>query len=207
MAQYTEDRFDRLPARPERVGAHRGPARRGRGWIVLAWAALASVLLVGAGITYLAVINNNIQFTDALGGGGGSSAVATEAPPTEAAITPVTDGTLAVTVLNGTEVVGLAGRVGEAAVASGWNIATMANASTTDFPTTTVYYEDAANEAAALGLAQLLGGVPTELSTNFPGANLTVVLGTDYAGPGSEVATDGTTVEDPPAEEGTEPVE
>ncbi|QJU52533.1 LytR C-terminal domain-containing protein [Herbiconiux sp. KACC 21604] len=199
MAHFTQDSFDSLPAHPARVGAHRGPRPRGRGWVVLAWAALATVLLVGAGVVYLSVINNNIQFTDAFGGSS-TSTDAPEAEPTEAApaVTPITDGTLPVTILNGTEVVGLAGRVGESAVANGWNIATMANASTSDFATTTVYYEDPANEAAALGLAQLLGGVPTELSSSFQGAALTVVLGTDYAGPGAEAP-----VEEAPVDDGT----
>jgi hypothetical protein len=185
MARFTEDSFDRLPNRRERVGAHRGPAQRGRGWIVLAWAALATALLVGAGVTYLAVINNNIQFIDAFGGNSASAAPSETATPTPE-VTPITDGTLAVTVLNGTENAGLAGRVGQAAIQAGWNVGTMANASSTDFGTTTVYYEDPANEGAALGLAQALGGVATEQSASFPGAALTVVIGTDYAGPGLE---------------------
>ncbi len=185
MSRHPEDSFDRLPAHPERVGAHRGPKPRGRGWIVFAWAALATVLLVGGGVTYLAVINNNIQFTDAFGDASSSASSApAETPTPTPTITPVTDGALSVTVLNGTDNVGLAGRVGDEAAAAGWSIGTMANASQTDFPTTTVYYPDAADEAAALGLAQLLGNVPIELSTSFPGADLTAVLGTDYAGPG-----------------------
>jgi hypothetical protein len=165
---------------------------------VLAWAALATVLLVGAGIGYLAIIDNNNQFTDALGGAGSSTA-ATEAPTPTPTVAPVTDGTKSVTVLNGTEIAGLATRVGDAAVASGWNVGSRANASTTDFATTTVYYADAANEGAALGLAQLLGGVPTELNASFPGADLTVVLGTDYAGPGLTDAA--APAEEAPAEE------
>ncbi|WP_440710014.1 LytR C-terminal domain-containing protein [Herbiconiux sp. YIM B11900] len=200
MSRFTTDSFDALPAHPDRVGAHRGPAPRGRGWIVFAWAALATVLLVGAGITYLAVINNNIQFTDAFGGSS-SSAAPVDTPTPTPTVTPVTDGTLAVTVLNGTDNVGLAGRVGEAAVASGWNVATMANASSTDFSTTTVYYEDPANEAAALGLAQLLGDVPAVQSSTFQGAALTAVLGTDYAGPGLTAAEGEAPAEDPAAEE------
>ncbi len=184
MPRFPEDSFDRLPAQPDRVGAHRGPRPRGRGWIVFAWAALATVLLVGAGVTYLAVVNNNIQFTDAFGGGSStSSAVASDsATPTP---TPVatTDPSLDVTVLNGTTNLGLASRVGDAAAAAGWTIATMANASATDVATTVVYYADPADEGAALGLAQLLGTTTIEQSTNYQG-KLTVVLGADYAGPG-----------------------
>jgi hypothetical protein len=183
MARFTEDSFDHLPPHRDRVGAHRGAKPRGRGWIVFAWAALATALLVGAGVTYLAVINNNIQFIDALGGSS-SSAAPTETPTPTPVVTPVTDGTLDVTVLNGTDNAGLAGRVGQAAVDAGWKVGTMANASSTDFATTTVYYADPADEGAALGLAQVLGNVATEQSTSFPGAALTVVLGMDYAGPG-----------------------
>ncbi|SDY40348.1 LytR C-terminal domain-containing protein [Herbiconiux ginsengi] len=198
MARFPEDSFDHLPAHRERVGAHRGPRPRGRGWIVVAWAALATALLVGGGVTYLAVINNNIQFTDAFGGT--STAAPSDTPTPTPTITPVTDGTLAVTVLNGTDNVGLAGRVGQAAIAGGWNVGTMANASSTDFATTTVYYEDPANEGAALGLAQLLGNAATEQSSTFQGAALTVVLGTDYAGPGLDAGT-GEVPADPPADE------
>ena len=71
----------------------------------------------------------------------------------------------------------------------------MANASSTDFATTTVYYSDPANEAAALGLAQLLGNAATAEDASFQGAALTAVLGTDYAGPGSSVAGDSDVVD------------
>jgi hypothetical protein len=200
MPRFPEDSFDRLPASASgRVGAHRGPAPRGRGWRVLAWAALATVLLVGAGITHLAVIDNRNQFTDAQNGST-SSASPTETAAPAPVVEPVTDPTKSVTILNGTDLAGLATRVGDAATTAGWTIGSRANASSTDFPTTTVYYADPANEAAALGLAQLLGGVPTELNTSFPGADLTAVLGTDYAGPG---LTEEAPVEEAPADEGT----
>ncbi|MFB2554809.1 LytR C-terminal domain-containing protein [Herbiconiux liangxiaofengii] len=197
MPRFPEDSFDRLPADSGRVGAHRGPVPRGRGWRVLAWAALATALLVAAGVIYLAVIDDRNQFTD-VAGGSSATAVPTDTATEAPAVTPVTDGTKSVTILNGTDNVGLATRVGDAAAAAGWNIGSRANATSTDFPTTTVYYADAANEAAALGLAQLLGGVPTELNASYPGADLTAVLGTDYAGPG---LTESAPVEETPVDE------
>jgi hypothetical protein len=185
MARFAQDSFDRLPAHVERVGAHRGPKARGRGWIVFAWAALATVLLVGAGVTYLAVVNNNIQFHDVFAGGSSSATpTPTPTPTPTVSVAPTTDASLSVTILNGTDNAGLAGRVGDAATAAGWNVGAPANSSTTDFATTTVYYSAAADEGAALGLAQLLGNAHTEQSDAFPGADLTVVLGVDYAGPG-----------------------
>jgi hypothetical protein len=188
MAQHTLDSFDHLPASTSRVGAHRGPKPRGRGWIVFAWAALATALLVGAGVTYLAVVNNSIQFDGVFGAGGGStsSAVATETPTPTPSVVPAVDPQASVTVLNGTDVAGLASGVGDIILSNGWAQPTVANASETTVATSTVYYADAASEAAALAMSEQLGGVPIELSTAFPGATLTVVIGGDYTGPGSE---------------------
>ncbi len=185
MAQHTLDSFDHLPASTSRVGAHRGPKPRGRGWIVFAWAALATALLVGAGVTYLAVVNNSIQFDGVFGAGSTSSAAPVETPTPTPTVTPAVDPAATVTVLNGTDVAGLASAVGEAVVANGWAQPTVANASETDVATSTIYYADPASEAAALAMSEQLG-VPATLSTAFPGATLTVVIGADYAGPGSD---------------------
>jgi hypothetical protein len=210
MAKPPTDRFDTIPADIERTGAHRGPRRKGRGWIAFAWAALATGIIVAGGVIGLAVINNNLKFSEILGG----STVATEAPaptPTPApttAITPIVDPALAVTVLNGTETVGLAASIGEAMREAGWDgIGSTANASATDFKTTTVYYVDPANEAAALGLADSLfakattdaeangvalsiTSVRVEQSDQFQGADLTVVLGSDFLEPSADGTTD-----------------
>jgi hypothetical protein len=185
MAQHTLDSFDHLPAASSaRVGAHRGPKPRGRGWIVFAWAALATALLVGAGVTYLAVVNNSIQF-DGVFGGSTSAATSTETPTPTPTVVPAVDPAATVTVLNGTDIAGLATAVGDVVIGNGWAQPTVANASETDVATSTVYYSDAANEAAALAMSQQLG-IPLELSSAFPGATITVVIGADYTGPGSE---------------------
>jgi len=196
MPKLPADSFDSLPKGSTRTGAHRGPRRAGRGWIALAWAALVTGLLVGAGVIGLFVINDRIQFTDLIGGG--ASTGATETPTPTPTITPVVDAALSVTVLNGTATAGLAADVGQAMRDAGWaGVASLANASSTNFPTTTVYYLDAANEAAATGLANSLyakaqsdataNGITLgatafriELSQQFPGAALTAVLGTDF---------------------------
>ncbi|GGI42039.1 hypothetical protein GCM10010988_37040 [Cnuibacter physcomitrellae] len=152
---------------------------------MFAWAALATALLVGAGVTYLAVVNNSIQFDGILGADSTSSAAPVETPTPTPTVTPAVDPQATVTVLNGTDVAGLAGAVGQAVVANGWAEPTVANASETDVATSTVYYADPAAEAAALAMSQQLG-IPVSLSSAFPGATLTVVIGADYAGPGSE---------------------
>jgi hypothetical protein len=196
MPKLPADSFDSLPKGSTRTGAHRGPRRAGRGWIVLAWAALVTGLLVGAGVIGLFIINDRIQFTDLIGGG--TSAAPTETPTPTPTITPIVDAALSVTVLNGTATAGLAADVGQAMRDDGWaGVASMANASTSSFPSTTVYYLDATSEAAATGLANSLfakaqsdaaaNGITLgatafriELSPQFPGAALTAVLGTDF---------------------------
>lgn len=196
MPKLPADSFDSRPTGSSRTGAHRGPRRAGRGWVMLAWAALVTGLLVGAGVIGLFVINDRIQFTDLIGGGSSAPAAGTNSPtPT---ITPIVDGALSVTVLNGTATAGLAADVGQAMRDDGWaGVASLANASSTNFPSTTVYFTNAANEAAATGLALSLyakaqsdaaaNGITLgatafriESSQQFPGAALTAVLGTDF---------------------------
>ena len=46
---YPRDAFDDVPAHGERVGAHRSENPRLRVGVLLAWAALATVLLIGLG--------------------------------------------------------------------------------------------------------------------------------------------------------------
>jgi len=206
MAKPPSDRFDTIPADLHRTGAHRGPRRKGRGWIAFAWAALATGVIVAAGVVGLAVINDNIQFTGILGGTTASTPAPTQTEtPT---ITPTVDPALTVTILNGTETAGLAASVGDAMREAGWaGVGSTANASATDFKTTTVYYVDPANEAAALGLADSLfakatadataNGVALSItsvrvvqSDQFQGAQLTVVLGADFIEPSADGTTD-----------------
>lgn len=207
MAKPPADRFDSIPDDLHRTGAHRGPRRSGRGWIAFAWAALATGIIVAGGVIGLAIINNSIQFTGILGGTTTAS-TPTPTPTPTPTITPIVDPALSVTVLNGTETAGLAASVGDAMREAGWDgVGSTANASATDFKTTTVYYGDPTHEAAALGLADSLfakatadaaaagvtlsiTAVRVEQSDQFQGANLTVVLGSDFVEPSVDGSTD-----------------
>jgi hypothetical protein len=208
MAKPPTDRFDTIPAGLDRTGAHRGPRRKGRGWIAFAWAALATGVIVAGGVIGLAVINNNLKFSDILGGTTAATDTAAPTPAPTATISPIVDPALDVTVLNGTETEGLAATVGDAMREAGWaGVGSTANASATDFKTTTVYYPDPANQAAALGLADSLFAQATagaaengvvlsitairvEQSDQFQGAALTVVLGADFVEPSLDGTTD-----------------
>lgn len=170
MPDQSRDRFDRMPADLARVGAHRAPQRRGRGWVAFAWAALATGLLVAAGVVALTRIEGQVL-------AGGSPL----APAASAAAT--IDPKSPVVVLNGTATAGLAARAKATAAKAGWDVVSTANADSTSVATTTVYYARKGSAGAAAGLARSLGVQHTALSPQFAASGagrLTVVLGKDY---------------------------
>jgi hypothetical protein len=183
---FAKDRFDEIPADLKRVGAHRAPVPPGRGWFLFLWAALATVVLVAAGIVGLTLLGDRLAFVESPTPVGTSPQV-TETPTAVATIDPDS----MVTVLNGTQTRGLATGAIEKLNEAGWTQSiTPGNASVTDVETTTVYYEDASQEGAARGLAEALEVGSIQLSTQFqipvedgeePLLQLTVVLGADFA--------------------------
>ncbi|MEO7015478.1 MAG: LytR C-terminal domain-containing protein [Leifsonia sp.] len=177
--KYPKDRFDTIPDDLSRVGAHRTPRAKGRGWIGFGWAALATVVLVSLGIFGLSLVNGNNSFQGTANSG---SPIATPTPtPT---IVPTVNPALNVFVLNGTTKPDLAKTVGDKLVAAGWKVSSRANASTSTITQTVVYYSDAKNEAAALGIVKSLPGAKVGVTQDYvaTGADLTVVVGSDYKG-------------------------
>ncbi|WP_150307988.1 LytR C-terminal domain-containing protein [Planctomonas psychrotolerans] len=184
MPNHPSDRFDDVPADLQRVGAHRAPRRPRRALWVFGWAALATGVLVLAGVIAITVIGSNNAFTGTLPLG------PTTAEEATATAEPVIDESLVVTVLNGSSSAGLAIEAADALTDDGWTIGSRANASSDDIETTTVYYWDPADEGPARGLARSLGVSAIELSDTYApaagddpdvAARLTVVLGADYA--------------------------
>lgn len=181
---YPRDRFDEIAPETGRVGAHRAENPRMRGGIVFLWAAVATVLLLVAGIFASLLITGRISFTPEV------VPSATPLPVVE----PVVDTSVPVLVLNATPQEGLATQVRDIVLAAGWpaELVTAGGAGSEDFPTTTVYYAFEEDEAAALGLADVIGGAEVALSdqyllvTDDPATpeneadrQLTVVLGLD----------------------------
>lgn len=182
MANFPKDRFDTVPQDTNRIGAHRGPKRKGRGWIAFAWAVVATVLLTTAGLFGLAAINNNINFDLPFFPANESD----EPTPTPTpVVAPTVDPSVPLTVLNGTATVGLANTVGDFLVTRGWDgakvgVGSRANASTSDIENTVVYYSNPTLEGVARGLVLALGVGDIRLSTDFPGSDVTIVIGSDY---------------------------
>ena len=189
---YPKDRFDELPDDLQRIGAHRAPARRGRGWIAFAWAALATLVLILGGIIGLRTfvgMELDIPFLSTTPAPG-PVVTPTRTPTAEPVLDPSSiDPARAITtsIYNGTTAAELQNTVGDALTAAGWTIDARARASTSDVAVTTVYYSDPANEDVARGLVVALGIgeislVPAE---TFPGNPLNIVIGADYPGAAS----------------------
>lgn len=184
MATYPKDRFDDLPQDLERVGAHRAVRKGGRGWIAFGWAALASGVLVIAGLLGIAYIGN----VDL-----GLFPVETVAAPTPTptpTAEPLTDPAaiapergISITILNGS---GFQPAEADAvAKLAGWPIGTVTQAATSDVEETTVYYSDAANEDIARGIVTILGVGRVRLidAAQMPStAPMVLVIGLDYPG-------------------------
>lgn len=180
MANFPPDRFDEVPSEMQRVGAHRAPKRRGRGWIWFAWAVVATILLTGGGLVGLAAIDSSINFDFFP-----AEKTATPTPTPTPTAEPTQDAEVPLTILNGTPTPRLANQVGDALVALGWGgaaegVGSRANASSRDVEETTVYYADPELEGVARGLVLALGVGDIRLSTEFIGSDLTVVIGLDY---------------------------
>jgi hypothetical protein len=188
MASTPRDRFDDIPRDLVRVGAHRAPAKRGRGWIAFAWAALATGLLVVAGLYGLSRVNPAISFQLPELGTGTEQPGATPTPKPE--VTPLTDPTLvdpalelSISVLNASPTEGAQQTAADQIALAGWPTPSTALAGSRDVETTMIYYNGSDYEAIAAGLAQLLGTDVTQIRNSdfYLGATVTIVLGADYA--------------------------
>lgn len=183
MAKYPKDQFDDIPADLARVGAHRAPAKSGRGWITLAWAALFTGLFVLIGVLGLNLLNGQGFFDD----GGPTAAPTTSASPTaEPVLDPTTIDAaraISITVLNASPTVDLESAAATALRSAGWPVDAFALASQRDIEKTVIYYSNPADEDIARGLVLALGVGDVLESPAFPGAPVTIVLGSDYQAP------------------------
>lgn len=147
------------------------------GWVVLLWSFVAALVLIIGGIFGSLVVMGRIAlFPDAV-----PSATPT---PVE---TGVVDTTYSVMILNATPDEGLDTQLRDTLLNSGWTAGGVfaSDSTSQDFSTTTVYYVDAADELAAIGLANLIGGAEVEQSDFYAGMNetdgkqLVIVIGLD----------------------------
>jgi hypothetical protein len=184
MASFPQDQFDEIPTDLARVGAHRAPAKRGLGWVRFGWAALATAVLVVAGLFGLSLLNPSFKLDLPFAGASQSATPSISAAPTVPAVTDPTKVDpklgLSISVLNGSKTDGQQNKAGDAIKAAGWPDPARANSTTRSEKTTTVYYSSSAFEGIARGMVVLLGVGTIQFSDAYPGAPVTIVLGDDY---------------------------
>ena len=182
--EFEKDRFDTHAPALDRVGAHRAPGRKGRGWIGFWWALGATVLLIGVGVVGIFAINNRLDFSS-IPGLSSSNAAATPTATAAPAVEPTVDPEQTINVLNGSTNDGVAASVSDTLTAAGWVVRATGNASTDTEATTVIYYSETSQEGAARGVAASLPGAQIVLSSNFveSGAAMTIVVGNDYVTP------------------------
>lgn len=147
------------------------------GWVVLLWSFVAALILIVVGIFVALVLMGRIDLFPA--------AEPTIAPTPEE--TGVIDPTYSVWVLNGTPEEGLDVDLRDTIINNGWAAESVINgaAGSQDFADTTVYYVSEADELAAIGLADVIGGAEVVQDDFYADPNdpdqkqLVIVIGTD----------------------------
>lgn len=188
---YPEDRFDRVP-RSGRVGAHRVTARPRYTWQYIIAGLLGFAVLTTIGVLAVHAIGSAGKLPIR---GQESPAASSQAKP-DAEIDP--DATVAV--LNGTSTEHLAAALDSIIAQEGWGkILFSGSASASDVQISAVFYSDPADEGAAAGLAAKLGGLSTYTTNEYDryGAQLVVLIVSDYQGPGLTEAAQITAETDP----------
>ncbi|MGM7679576.1 LytR C-terminal domain-containing protein [Microbacterium sp. A94] len=186
MTQLVKDRFDDVPRSSGRVGAHRAEAPGMNGWVVLLWSLVAALVIIVVGIFVALVMMGRIAlFPDADTPG-----------PSAPEVQGVVDTTYSVIVLNATSEEGLDVQLRDTLLNAGWTAdgVTTGLAESPEFADTTIYYASTADELAAIGLADLIGGAQVEQSDFYADPNdpeqkqLVVVIGLDRTAAAPESA-------------------
>lgn len=184
MPRFPEDQFDQLPEGLERVGAHRGPAPRGRGWIRFAWGALLTGVLVVGGLFALTRVVPGFELDFPVFAEATPTITPTPTPTAE----PITDPSTvkkkklpSISVFNASGINNANTKVANTIQDAGWGKPATANTDGLQ-DHTTIYYQNAELEGFARGLAILTGATEIRLSDAYLGADITVLVGSDFAG-------------------------
>jgi hypothetical protein len=183
VSKSPHDRFDDIPRTSGRVGAHRAEQPGINGPVTLLWSAAVALVLIVIGIFVSMVLMGRIDPF------GTAEPAASQTPGVLAEI----DTSYQVLILNATSETGVVAGVRQKLIDQGWAADAVfgSDNSTTKFDQTTVFYVKKADESAALGVAEILGGAKTEQSDHYQSVSgdgspqLTVVIGMDHVGTSS----------------------
>lgn len=187
MTKPPKDIFDDVAPRTERVGAHRQPIRR-RPWWFHAAISLGSVvtIILGALVGISIIDAKTLQALDIPTFGDTATPTPTPTPtPTVSLVDPLTMtkkavAAVSITVLNGTSDDGLAESVADMVRTAGWTSVSSAAASDTSIKVSVVVYGPDEDLPFATSVAASLGITAVKQSDVYPGAKVTVLVGSDF---------------------------
>src|SRR5690554_630062 len=187
-ARGIRDRFDAVPEDLHRVGAHRAKAHWSRGWLNVAWAVGAILVLSVVGLWGLSQINSDFEFGLPMAASPQDEIAPPPGDELPEEAEPVLDPDIVITVLNGTPTPGMSNSVGDYLVAQGWEgaafgVGARVGASSTDVETTQVIYNNPDNEGAARAMIETLGVGELVLANTYPASPLAVLIGSDFVLP------------------------
>jgi hypothetical protein len=187
VTKFPADRFDDKNAAPARVGAHRSSIVRRKWWVAALIAVGSTAAIILAALVGISVIDaKNLQDINIPAIGITATPTPTPTPtPTVVGADPTTIPPkelkkIVITVLNGTPQDGLAESVVSLLKTAGWVDLTAASASDTTIKVSVVVYGPETDKAYANGVAASLGIKAVKQSDMYPGANVTVLLGSDF---------------------------
>ncbi len=172
--RFLPDRFDEVPQEEGYVGIRR--ARRSKTFWLVPTAIVAGVSVI---LIVIGMVEPDPTTVEEV-----APEPEPEPEPVEPIINPTADEAdgLTITILNGTDTTGLAARAGNLLDREGWPEQTRTNADEQGVTESLVAYQDPEDEALALGVGEILGISQVVQTDNYPGARITVLVGSDFTG-------------------------
>ena len=191
--RFLPDRFDEVPQEEGYVGIRRAQRSKTFWLVPTGIVAGVSVILIAIGMVVVQRADDRLQISPeeiALAEPDPTAVeeVVTEPEPEPAPVEPIINPTadeadgLTITILNGTDTTGLAARAGNLLDREGWPEQTRTNADEQGVTESLVAYQDPDDEALALGVGEILGISQVVQTDNYPGARITVLVGSDFTG-------------------------
>lgn len=191
--RFLPDRFDDVPQEEGYVGIRRAQRSKTFWLVPTGIVAGVSIILIAVGMVVVQRADERLQISPeeiALAEPEPTAVeeVAPEPEPEPEPVEPIINPTaedadgLTITILNGTDTTGLAARAGNLLDREGWPEQTRTNADEQGVTESLVAYQDPDEEALALGVGEILGITQVVQTDNYPGARITVLVGSDFTG-------------------------
>jgi len=191
--RFLPDRFDEIAQEDGYIGIRRAQRSKTFWLVPSAIVAGVSVVLIVVGMVAVQRADERLQISpeeialaepDPAAVDEAAPEPEPEPEPVQPIVNPTADEAdgLTITILNGTDTTGLAARAGNLLDREGWPEQTRTNADEQGVTESLVAYQDPDDEALALGVGEILGIAQVVQTDNYPGARITVLVGSDFTG-------------------------